>query len=154
MRGMDQPRRAPRTAGLVGLALLCSVALTGCPGDSGAQSAITSCAAAREMRDLTTMSTSDVGISEVRSTYQLVSRSQPPSELSAEWKATNAFMWDAYTAMQDLDDSADQVVFEAAWEPLAAELEDPGSDVGRSVQEIVDYADENCSEASLPTYGD
>ncbi|WP_066465725.1 hypothetical protein [Sanguibacter suarezii] len=151
---MDHTRGAPRTAVLIGSALLCSVVLTGCPGDSGAQSPITGCAAAREMRDLTSTSTSDVGISEVRSTYQLVSRSQPPSGLSAQWKTTDAFMWDAYSTLQDLDDSADQDVFEATWEPLAAELEDSDSDVGRAVREIVSYADENCSEASLPTYGD
>ena len=151
---MNHPRRAPRSVALVGSALLCTVVLTGCPGNSGAQSPITGCAAAREMRDLTATSASEVGISEVRSTYQLVSRSQPPSELTEQWRTIDNFMWDAYTTLQELDDPADQAAVAAAWAPLAAELEDTGSDVGRSTQAIISYADESCSETSLPTYGD
>ena len=151
---MNHARRAPRTVALVGSALLCTVVLTGCQGNSGAQSSITGCAAAREIRDLTATPTSQVGISEVRSTYQLVSGSRPPSELTTQWRTTDAFMWDAYTTLQELDDTADQAAVQAAWAPLSAELEDTDSDVGRSAQAISTYADESCSETSLPTYGD
>ena len=154
MRGMDHAARAPRTAALLGSVLLCSVFLTGCPGDSGVQSPFTGCAAGRELRDLTAESSSATEFSEVRSTYQLLSRSRPPAELSEEWITVTNFMWDATTTLQGLDDPGDQEVFEATWEPLAAELEDSGSVVGRSAQAIISYTDENCTATAPPTYGD
>lgn len=111
------------------------------------------CPAGRELRDLDSVTGSTATIADVNEVYLLMRQSRAPEDLSSDWKVATDFMKDANTKLQALDDPADQAAFEVVWKPLSAEMDDPDSDVGRSVQTILTYTDEHCSATAAPTYG-
>lgn len=144
MRGMNLSRRGPRTAALIGAGLVCAVLVTGC---GGAHSAATVCPAGRDLRDLESSSeaSSTATIAAVNNLYMMLIGSRPPGDIKADWQTTTDFMKHANTELQALDDPGDQVAFERAWKPLAAELTGEDTSVGQAVTELVAYTAEHCS---------
>lgn len=150
---MDLTRRGPRATAFAGSGLLCAVLLAGCAGGSAVQRSSVVCPAGRELRDLASVSGSTTTTADVNEVYLLLRQSRAPSELTSDWKVATDFMQDATAQLQALDDPADQTAVEVVWTPLSAEIDDPDSDVGRSVQTIVTYTDEHCSATAASTDG-
>ena len=150
---MDLTKRGPRAAALLGSGLVSAVLLAGCAGGSAVQRTSIVCPAGRELRDLASVSGSTATAADVNEVYLLLRQSRAPSELTSEWTVATDFMQDANAQLQALGDPANPAAVEVVWKPLSAEMDDPDSDVGRSVQTIVTYTDEHCSATALPTYG-
>lgn len=132
---------------------MCAVLVAGC---GGAHSAATVCPAGRDLRDLessASQASSTATIAAVNNLYMMLIGSRPPEDIKADWQTTTDFMKHANTELQALDDPGDQVAFERAWKPLAAELTGQDTSVGQAVTDLVAYTGEHCS-ATEPTLED